>query len=98
MAGIAVLAGLGLGAGCGQQQRGELVVLGSPAMLFDRSPGFFAGTDIGRGPWPATSGGFQSVEETTFVEFYYDRQGNAFQEDFTPRRNFRAYRTGRTAR
>ena len=98
MAGMVVLSGLGLATGCGQHQRYEPIVIGSPAMLFDRGPGFIAATDIGRDIWPATIGSLEAIEETTFVEFYHDHQGNAFQEDFTPHRNFRAYRTGRTVR
>ena len=98
IAGIVLVSGLGFSAGCGQYNRGEPIVMGSPAMLFDRGPGFVGATDIGRGSWPSTVGSLESVEETTFVEFYYDRQGNAYQEDFTPYRNFRAYRTGRKTR
>jgi len=67
-------------------------------MLFDRGAGFFAATDMGRESWPATAGSLETIEETTFVESYHDHQGNAFQEAFTPHRDFHAYRTGRTLR
>lgn len=67
-------------------------------MLFDRAPVFIASTEIGRESWPATFGSYETIEETTFVEYYHDHQGNASQEAFTPHRNFRAYRTGRTVR
>ena len=67
-------------------------------MLFDRSTVSIAATDIGRANWPATVGSMESIEETTFVEFYHDHQGSASQESFTPHRSFYAYRTGRSAR
>jgi len=96
--GIVLLAGVGTVAGCAVRSGFQPVVLGSPALLFDRHPVAVAATSIGRGDWPAATGPFESVEETTFEEFYHDHQGNAFQEDFTPHREFRSYRSGRQER
>ena len=81
-------------AGCASTERIEPVVLGTPAMLFDRTASEYAATNFGRSPWPATFGRIQGVEETVFVESYFDFQGNATQERNSPRRWVRSRRIG----
>ncbi|MCG8405255.1 MAG: hypothetical protein MI923_08675 [Phycisphaerales bacterium] len=81
-------------AGCASTEQIEPVVQGTPAMLFDRDTSRFAATNFGRSPWPATLGRIETVEETVFVESYFDNQGNATQERNNPRRWFRSYRVG----
>lgn len=80
--------------GCTSTERWEPVEVGTPAMLFDKGASPYAATAFGRNPWPATLGRLESVEETTFVEYYFDFQGNATQERNSPRRWFRSYRVG----
>ncbi len=80
--------------GCSAPARIEPIVLGSPAMLFDGGGSAFSSTEFGRSPWPATSGGLESIEETTFVESYYDFQGSASSEQTNPHQHFRSYRVG----
>jgi len=66
----------------------------SASVLFGDTHGPLAATDIGRSPWPATTGRYEGVEETVFVEFYSDQFGNEHQERTNPRRYFRSYRVG----
>ena len=80
--------------GCARQRIDEPIVLGTSALLFGRAPTAIAATEIGRPPWPATIGRLESVEETTFVEYYRDYQGSASQESYSPRKSFRSYRVG----
>ncbi|MFQ5501869.1 MAG: hypothetical protein ACE5EQ_06155 [Phycisphaerae bacterium] len=91
-------AGMVLYAGCSAPARLEPIVLGSPAMLFDGGGSAFSSTEFGRSPWPATPGGFDSLEETTFVESYHDFQGSASFEQTNPHQHFRSYRAGSRVR
>ncbi|HPF37534.1 MAG TPA: hypothetical protein P5081_15000 [Phycisphaerae bacterium] len=68
--------------------------VGSPALLFGRSPSPYDATRFTRGPWPATTNGYDTVERRNYVEYYRDYQGNANNERNTPYRFFRSYSSG----
>jgi hypothetical protein len=55
-------------------------------------------TQFGRAEWPATSGRIESPQDTVYVEYYRDYQGNAQNEQSTPYRQFQSYRIGATQR
>lgn len=63
-------------------------------MLFDGGRSAYDATRFGRGPWPATANGYDTVEQRRYVEYYRDYQGNAANEQNTPYRTFRSYSTG----
>ena len=63
-------------------------------MLFDSGAGTFDATRFTRSAWPATTNGYDTVEQRHYVEIYRDFQGNANTERSTPFRSFRSYRTG----
>lgn len=79
--------------GCSEHRR-VAYELGSPAMLFDAGRSTYDATRFGRGPWPATTNGYDTVERRQYVEYYRDYQGNALNERNTPYRTFRSYSTG----
>jgi hypothetical protein len=94
--GLLLATGVLLGTGCAREC--EPIVLGSPALLFAKTPSPIPATAIGRRPWPATLGAVESVEETVFVEYYRNFTGNAFMERNNPHQYFRSYRTGKRLR
>jgi hypothetical protein len=79
--------------GCSEQTTAPYE-LGSAAVLFGRNASPYDATAFGRGPWPATTAGYESVERRTFSEYYRDFPGNSLNERNTPIRRFRSYRTG----
>lgn len=79
--------------GC-SEHRQVAYEIGSPALLFGDSHGAFDATRFGRGPWPATTNGYDTVEQRNYVEYYRDYQGNANNERNTPYRSFRSFSTG----
>jgi hypothetical protein len=68
------------------------------SLLFARDGTGTLSTQIGRSPWPATTNGVESVQESVFVEYYRDYFGHEFNERNTPQRQFRSYRIGTTQR
>lgn len=79
--------------GCSENRRVAWEV-GSPAMLFDGGRSAYDATRFTRGPWPATTNGYDTVERRDYVEYYRDYQGNALNERNTPYRSFRSFSTG----
>lgn len=68
------------------------------SLLLGREASAQLSTRIGRSQWPATSGRIEGPEETIFLEYYRDFQGNAANERNNPYRQFQSYRIGATQR
>jgi hypothetical protein len=67
----------------------------APTLLFGKHPSAAFATQIGREPWPATVGRFESIEDTVYLEYYRDYfGGNSWSDYNNPQRQFRSYRVG----
>ena len=92
--GILFLLALGLLAGCSARGTLDIDDYKTTNLLFGPDRSTLLATQIGRSLWPATEGRYESIQDTIFVEYYRDYQGDAFLERSNPRRVFRSYRVG----
>ena len=92
--GLALLASLCIGAGCGKSTSIPVAQARSTVLL-GAEPTAPMATRMARSPWPATDGEYVGPQETYFVEYYRDNfGGNEFQERSNPQRQYRSYRVG----
>ncbi|HUN80211.1 MAG TPA: hypothetical protein VMV81_01755 [Phycisphaerae bacterium] len=84
--------------GCAEDKTMRLGGPRRPSLLLGPEATARWSTHLGRSDWPATSGRFESPEQTIYVEYYRDFQSNFANEQNTPYRDFQSYRIGATQR
>ncbi|MBN1425587.1 hypothetical protein JXA88_13615 [Candidatus Fermentibacteria bacterium] len=92
--GILCLAAIGLSSGCSVGTPRDIEIPATADLLLGHDRSAALATRIGRSDWPATYGPLEGPEDTIYVEYYRDYQGNGYAERSNPRRLFRSYRIG----
>ena len=93
-AGVLILAGLGVTAGCSVGGPRGLAATRKTNLLFGSERATVLATQLGRSDWPATYGVVEGPEDTIYLDYYRDYQGHSSNERDNPRRLFRSYRIG----